>query len=207
MNNQFLLNYVSRITLSCKNNLNRRKVEPTPSTNLLTLLFSSMNFIFCNFVITQKHTTMKIEYRNIYIHYVLTTLHRIPMISEGNRNRIEKYITGIISNTGSQLYAVYCNPEHTHILLSKSPDISDNELIGKIAISSARFINENKLCCGKFAWQDSASAFSISKGDVDKIYKYILNQNEHHKKVNFEEEYQTFIKYYQNKIFQNKSSS
>jgi REP element-mobilizing transposase RayT len=95
---------------------------------------------------------------------------------------------------------VYCNPEHAHILLSKSPDISDNDLVGKTALSSAKFINNNKLCSGKFAWQDSASAFSISKGDVDRICKYILNQKEHHKKVTFEEEYQSFIKYYQDRL-------
>jgi REP element-mobilizing transposase RayT len=122
------------------------------------------------------------------------------MITEVNRSRIEKYITGIINNTGSQLYAVYCNPEHTHILLSKSPDISDNDLVEKIAQSSARFINVNMLCAGKFAWQESAAAFSISKGDVDRICKYILNQKDHHKKVTFEEEYQSFIKYYQDRL-------
>jgi putative transposase len=155
--------------------------------------------------LTLKHTKMKIEYRNVYIHYILTTLHRIPVISEVIRNRLEKYITGIINNSGSKLYAVYINPEHTHILLSKSPDISDNELVDKIAHGSARFINENKLITGKFAWQDSASAFSVSKGDIDRICKYILNQKEHHKKVTFEEEYQSFIKYYQNSLAGNKT--
>jgi len=129
------------------------------------------------------------------------------MINEVNRSRVEKYITGIINNTGSQLYAVYSNPEHTHILLSKSPEISDNELVEKIALSSARFINDNKLSSGKFAWQESASAFSISKGDVDRICKYILNQKDHHKKVTFEEEYQSFVKYYQNRLLSDKSSS
>jgi putative transposase len=140
---------------------------------------------------------MKIEYKNLYIHYILTTFHRVHCISEDNRERIEKYITGIVNNNDSQLYAVHCNPEHTHILLSRSPKISDDELVDKIAKSSARFINENKLCQGKFDWQNTASAFSVSKSDVDKTCKYILNQQEHHKKVTFEEEYQSYIKFYQ----------
>lgn len=59
------------------------------------------------------------------------------------------------------------------------------------------FINENKLCTGRFAWQDSAAAFSISKSDVDRICKYILYQCDHHHKISFAEEYEKFIKYYQ----------
>jgi putative transposase len=110
---------------------------------------------------------MKIEYKNLYIHYVLTTLHRLPIISEINRQRIEKYITGIVNNNDCQLYAIFCNPEHVHFLVSRSPDISDNKLIDMVAKSSARFINENKLCHGYFEWQVTASAFSVSKKDVD----------------------------------------
>ena len=53
---------------------------------------------------------------------------------------------------------------------------------------------------GKFEWQQTASAFSVSKTDVDKICKYILNQPKHHKKETFGDEYQTFIKHYQTTI-------
>ncbi|MES2880973.1 MAG: hypothetical protein V4676_02400, partial [Bacteroidota bacterium] len=66
-----------------------------------------------------------------------------------------------------------------------------------VAESSLNFINQNKLCLGIFAWQDSASAFSVSKSDLDKVCKYILNQKEHHKKVSFSEEYEEFIHFYQ----------
>ena len=63
--------------------------------------------------------------------------------------------------------------------------------------SSERFINENKLCVGHFAWQDSAAVFSVSKSDIDRVCKYILNQGEHHRKISFAEEYERFIKFYQ----------
>ena len=63
--------------------------------------------------------------------------------------------------------------------------------------SSEKFINENRLCLGQFSWQDRAAAFSVSKSDVDKVCKYILNQAEHHRKVTFMEEYDKFIKFYQ----------
>ena len=140
---------------------------------------------------------MKIEFHNLYTHFVLTTLHRQPVISETNRIRIEKYITGIVNNNDSQLYAIYANPEHVHILVSRSPKLSEEDLASIIADSSQKFINENKLTDKKFSWQESASAFSVSKSDIDKVCKYILNQPEHHRKVTFTEEYDKFIKFYQ----------
>ena len=63
--------------------------------------------------------------------------------------------------------------------------------------SSERFINGNKPCVGRFIWQESAAAFSVSKSDVDRVCKYILNQGKHHRKVGFAEEYETFIKFYE----------
>ncbi|OQX81438.1 MAG: hypothetical protein B6D61_00675 [Bacteroidetes bacterium 4484_249] len=140
---------------------------------------------------------MKIEYNNLYTHFVFITLHRQPVIPEKNRIRIEKYITGIVNNNSSKLYAIYANPEHVHFLVSRAPDISEETLATIIAESSERFINKNNLIKGNFVWQNSASAFSVSKSDVDKICKYILNQPKHHKKKSFAEEYDVFVKHYQ----------
>ena len=143
---------------------------------------------------------MKIEYNNLYTHFVFTTLGRQFMIPEKNRIRIEKYITGIVSNNSSKLYAIYANPEHMHFLVSRAATISEEDLASIIAESSERFINENKLASGQFKWQQSASAFSVSKSDVDRVCKYILNQPEHHKKISFAEECEQFMKYYQDTL-------
>jgi len=140
---------------------------------------------------------MRIEYNNLYTHFILVTKNRYPFITEIIRERIEKYITGIVNNSDSKLYAIYANPEHVHFLVSRSPRISEEILIEKVAESSKKFINENKLCRSTFFWQETASAFSVSKSDVDRVCKYILNQPEHHKKVTFESEYEGFIKFYQ----------
>ena len=93
---------------------------------------------------------MKIEYNNLYTHFVFTTLHRLPLISEKHRERIEKYITGIVNNNDSQLYAIYANPEHAHFLISRSPKLSETTLTSIVAESSHRFINQNKLCNNLF---------------------------------------------------------
>ncbi|MEO6230713.1 MAG: transposase [Ferruginibacter sp.] len=143
---------------------------------------------------------MKIEYNNLYTHFIFTTLHRLPLISEKYRERIEKYMTGIVKNNDSHLYAIYANPEHVHFLASRSPKISEELLSSIVAESSQNFINQNKLCSNHFAWQDSAAAFSVSKADIDKVCKYILNQPEHHRTMTFQEEYDRFIKFYQKPV-------
>lgn len=143
---------------------------------------------------------MKIEYNNLYTHYIFTTLHREPLISEKYRERIEKYITGIVNNNESQLYTIYANPDHIHFLVSRSPKLSEENLASIIAESSQRFINQNNLCNKHFTWQESASAFSVSKSDVNKVCKYILNQPKHHRKVSFTEEYNEFIKFYEKSL-------
>jgi len=140
---------------------------------------------------------MKIEYNNLYTHFIFSTLHRLPVIREKHRQRIEKYITGIVNNNDSHLYSIYANPEHVHFLISRSPKLSEEGIATIVADSSQRFINENKLCVSHFEWQGSAAAFSVSKSDVDKVCKYILNQPEHHRKVSFQEEYDAFMKFYQ----------
>ena len=140
---------------------------------------------------------MKIEYHNLYTHFILVTQNRIASIPEKNRIRIEKYITGIVSNNNSKLYSIFANPEHIHILASRSPKLSEEALATIVADSSSKFINDNKLSPGVFSWQESASAFSVSKSDVDKVCKYILNQHEHHRKITFAEEYEELLKHYQ----------
>jgi REP element-mobilizing transposase RayT len=143
---------------------------------------------------------MKIEYHNLYTHFILITEYRVPLIQEVHRERIEKYITGIVNNNSSKLYSIYANPEHVHFLASRSPHLSEEALVTIIADASQKFISNNKLSMGTFARQQSASAFSVSKSDVDRVCKYILNQPQHHKKMTFAEEYDKLLKHYQKSL-------
>jgi len=143
---------------------------------------------------------MEILYHNLYTHFVFITQDRSPAIASHHRERIEKYITGIINNNRCKLYAIYANPDHVHFLTSRDPSVSEKELAELVASASEKFINTNNLCSGKFSWQTSCSAFSVSKGDVDKVCKYILNQPVHHQKQTFAEEYEFMLKHYQGTI-------
>ena len=140
---------------------------------------------------------MKVEYNNLYTHFVLTTLNRMPVILEKNRQRIEKYMTGIVKNNDCHLYAIYANPEHVHFLVSRASNRDEESLATTIADSSARFINDNKLCAGFFQWQQTCSAFSVSKKDVSMVCHYIENQKERHGKQSYNDEYAEFLSHYQ----------
>jgi REP element-mobilizing transposase RayT len=102
---------------------------------------------------------MKIEYNNLYTHFVFSTLNREPVILESFRERIEKYITGIVNNNSSKMYAIYANPDHIHFLISRSPKISEEIIATIISNSSEKFINDNKLVrAGVFRWQNPGTA-------------------------------------------------
>jgi len=143
---------------------------------------------------------MEILYNNLYTHFVFTTQGRFPCINEIHRERIEKYITGIVNRHQCKMYAIYANPEHVHFLVSRDSAMSEKELVNLIAKASEIFINNNRLCKGKFYWQSSCSAFSVSKKDIDNVCKYIKNQPDHYKKQTFAEEYDRFLKFYQQTI-------
>jgi REP element-mobilizing transposase RayT len=147
---------------------------------------------------------MEVLYNNLYTHFVFTTKDRLPTIEDKHRERIEKYISGIVNNHECKMYSIYANPEHVHLLVSRSPAMSEKDLAELIAQASEIFINNNNLCRGRFYWQSSCSAFSVSKKDIDKVCKYISNQPIHHKRQTFAEEYDSFLKFYQRTLYKKK---
>jgi putative transposase len=123
---------------------------------------------------------MKIEYNNLYTHFIFSTLHRLPLISEKHRERIEKYITGIVNNNDSHLYSIYANPEHVHFLVSRSPKLSEEILASMIAESSQQFINQNKLCNNQFSWQSRIFGMPFqyqSRMLIEFVNTFLINRN------------------------------
>ena len=120
----------------------------------------------------------------------------MPSIEEKHRDRIEKYMSGIVANQHSKMYAIWANPEHAHLVVSRSPKISEERLATIIGDSSQLFINNNNLASTSFAWQETCAAFSVSKSNLDKVCRYILNQAEHHRKMTFAQEYDKMMNHY-----------
>ncbi len=128
-------------------------------------------------------------YTQLYIQIVFVVKYRECIITENFRDELEKYICGIVKNNDSKPIAIYCNPDHVHILIGIHPAISVSDMARNIKANSSKWINEKHLVKGQFRWQVGFGAFSYSKSQIDAVAKYILNQPEHHKKSTFKDEY------------------
>ncbi|MCJ7554457.1 MAG: IS200/IS605 family transposase [Ignavibacteriaceae bacterium] len=133
-------------------------------------------------------------YSQIYIHIVFTVLGRQNLIPKQIREELHKYITGIVQKRDQKMLAVFCIPDHSHIFIGMKPTLCISDLVRDIKAGSSKHINDNQLIKGKFNWQEEFGAFSYSRSQIDTVIKYILNQEEHHKKKTFREEYIELLK-------------
>ena len=128
-------------------------------------------------------------YTQLYFQLVFAVQGKHNLIHESVREKIEKYMCGIISNNMSKPISIYCNPDHVHILIGIHPSISISDMARDIKASSSKWINENNWIGRKFNWQEGYGAFTYSKSQIDSVAKYILNQPVHHKKKSYKPEF------------------
>jgi REP element-mobilizing transposase RayT len=133
-------------------------------------------------------------YTQIYIQIVFAVKGRQNLIAKQNREELHKYITGIVQNRKQKMLSIFAMPDHIHLLVGLKPNIAISDLVRDIKAGSSKFINDSHWINGKFNWQEGFGAFSYSKSQIDNVIKYILNQEEHHKKQTFKEEYLDFLK-------------
>lgn len=133
-------------------------------------------------------------YTQIYIHLVFAVKRREALISSTWRERLHKYITGIIQNQGHKLIAINTMPNHAHIFIGMKPDAALSDLVRDIKRDSTNFVNNEIRLHGKFCWQEGFGAFSYSQSQIDTVARYILDQEEHHRRRTFREEYETMLK-------------
>ncbi len=132
-------------------------------------------------------------YSQIYIQIVFAVKGRRNLIPSQHREELHKYITGIVRNRDQKMLSIFCMPDHTHLLVGLKPSIAISDLVRDIKADSSNFINKKKWVHGKFSWQEGFGAFSYSRSQLDNVIKYILNQEIHHKKKTFREEYVEFL--------------
>jgi len=133
-------------------------------------------------------------YTQLYIHLVFAVEHRDKLIHPSFKDELMKYITGIIQNKGNKLLAINTMPDHSHIFLGLNPKNAISDLAKDVKVSSTDFINEKKWLRGRFHWQEGYGAFSYSHSQIDRVIKYIINQEKQHKRISFKEEYIKMLK-------------
>jgi putative transposase len=132
-------------------------------------------------------------YTQMHHQFIFAVQNRISLIQSTFKDELYKYITGIIQKNDHKLLVINGMPDHVHIFIGMRPTQSVADLLQDIKGSSSKWINDNKLVPGKFQWQEGYGAFSYSKSHVPAVIKYILNQEIHHKKKTFIEEYIEFL--------------
>lgn len=114
---------------------------------------------------------MSDTFTQIYIHVVFAVKGRQNLISAANREELHKYITGVVQNRDQKMLAMFCMPDHVHMLIGFKPAMSVSDLVRDIKANSSKFINEKKWVIGKFNWQEGFGAFSYSKSQQDDVVK------------------------------------
>jgi putative transposase len=133
-------------------------------------------------------------FTQIYLQLVFAVQNRESLIQAIWKDELYKYITGIVQNNKHKLIAINGMPNHLHVFIGYKPHQLIPDLLQDIKGSSSKWINDKKLVTGKFRWQEGYGAFSYSHSHLDSVVKYIMNQEQHHIKRTFREEYNELLK-------------
>ena len=128
-------------------------------------------------------------YTQIHIHVVFAVQNRVSLINKAWQDRLYQYIIGIIQNHGHKVLSIGGMPDHVHILFGFRPTQSLSALMQIVKRDSSEWINDNGFAAGKFSWQHGYGGFSYSKSQISQVANYIENQEKHHSKRTFLEEY------------------
>ncbi|HEU5234880.1 MAG TPA: IS200/IS605 family transposase [Terriglobales bacterium] len=128
------------------------------------------------------------SYSNVLVHIVFSTKNRAKIIPRDHQEDLWRYMTGIAKSVKANVLAIGGMPDHIHALVALPGTIGHSTLIQKIKENSSKWMGS------KFEWQEGFGAFSVSDSRRDDVIAYIHNQEEHHKKRNFEEEFIALLK-------------
>jgi REP element-mobilizing transposase RayT len=128
-------------------------------------------------------------FTQMYVQLVFAVKNRDAVLTKDIRKRVFEYISGIITNLKHKSIIVNGTSNHVHILFGINPSISVSDTVHDIKRSSSLFINNEKLCPHRFSWQEGYGGFTYSRSQLTDVYNYIENQESHHRKRTFREEY------------------
>ena len=128
-------------------------------------------------------------FTQMYVQLVFAVKNRDAVLTKNIRKRVFEYMSGITTKLKHKSIIVNGTSNHVHILFGLNPSISVSDTVHDIKRSSSLFINNEKLCPFRFSWQEGYGGFSYSRSQIDEVYKYIENQESHHAKTTFRQEY------------------
>jgi len=132
-------------------------------------------------------------YHQIHIHGIFAVKKRTGLIRKEWKDELYKYITGIVQKYDHKLLAINGMPDHVHVFFGMRPTQSLSDLMQDVKGGSSKWINEKKFIKERFEWQEGFGAFSYSKSQASKVISYVENQEVHHRKITFLDEYKKFL--------------
>jgi putative transposase len=136
-------------------------------------------------------------YTQMYLQFVFAVENRESLIQRAWKNDLYKYITGIVQKNNHKLIAINGTSNHLHVFVGYKPHQLIPDLLQDIKGASSAWINKQHLVNGTFRWQQGYGAFSYSISSIDRVVKYIMNQEEHHRKISFYDEYIELLNKYE----------
>jgi putative transposase len=134
-------------------------------------------------------------YTQLRYHLVFATKYRMPVITGEVRNHLYDYMGGVLRGNGGVLLAVGGMPDHVHLLAGWRTTISIAEMLKTLKGSSSKWLNDGATAPpGGFNWQEGYGAFTVSASRVPAVRRYILNQEQHHQKVSFQQEFMNLLR-------------
>ena len=133
------------------------------------------------------------SFSSLDCHIVFSTKHRQPQIKPAVQPRLFEYIGGILRNHSSRLIAAGGMPDHVHLLASLGRTLAVADAVRLIKSNSSGWIHD-ELALADFRWQDGYGAFAVSYSNIDQVKSYLANQEQHHRRVSFQEEFLEFLR-------------
>ena len=134
------------------------------------------------------------SYHQIYLQTVFAVKYRNAVLHKSWRPKLQGVIGNLINETGCKTIIVNGVEDHMHCFLGLRPAVSVSDLMKTVKAKSSKYINDHSLTLNRFEWQEGYGVFSYRQRDVDQIYKYIQNQEAHHAKQTFRDEYLELLK-------------
>jgi putative transposase len=135
------------------------------------------------------------SHARVVLHIVFSTKNRVPFLKNaGVRERLHAYMAGVLNKISCEVILINGTDDHVHILCNQSRTITIANLIKEAKVSPSEWMKELGPQYRNFFWQGGYAAFSVSESNVEKVRAYISSQEEHHRKVSFQDEFRALCK-------------
>lgn len=132
-------------------------------------------------------------FSQIYLHFIFAVKKRECLIAKEHKEELHKYIAALVQNRNAKMLAVHCMPDHTHLFIGMKPTTVISNFIKEVKVESNEFVNGKKWIKGKFSWQEGYGVFSYSHSQISNVINYIKDQEAHHKRSTFNQEYHQLL--------------